>query len=68
MSGSDRILSWLEAHVKSMCASRRKTLAAVVAAAMLMKGVGVLALGRAIVAGRDALGRLGLSVSGWLAA
>lgn len=48
MYGPDRILSWLEEHVKSMRRSRRKTLAAVVAAAMRMKGVGVLALGRAM--------------------
>jgi hypothetical protein len=48
MYGPERILAWLEGHVKSMRRSRRKTLAAVVAAAMRMKGVGVLALGRAM--------------------
>jgi len=43
-----QILSWLESHVKPMRQSRRKTLAVIVAAALRMKGVGVLALGRAM--------------------
>jgi hypothetical protein len=43
-----RILSWLVANVQQMRQSRRKTLAAIVSAALLMRGVGVLALGRAM--------------------
>lgn len=48
MYGPSNILTWLESHVKPMRQSRRKTLAEVVSAAMQMKGVGVLALGRAM--------------------
>ena len=48
MYDPEQILAWLEIHVKPMRQSRRKTLAAVVNAALLMKGVGVLALGRAM--------------------
>jgi hypothetical protein len=48
-----QILAWLVANVKEMRHSRRKTLAAIVAAVLVMKGVGVLALGRAM-AGRVA--------------
>ena len=51
MYDPDRILSWLVENVQSMRHSRRKTLASIVSAALLMKGVGVLALGRAM-AGR----------------
>lgn len=43
-----QILTWLETNVQLMRHSRRKTLAAIVGAALLMKGVGVLALGRAM--------------------
>jgi len=42
------ILAWIEANVEGMRRSRMKTLAAVVSGAMFMKGVGVLALGRAM--------------------
>lgn len=48
MYDPEPILSWLSEHVKAMRKSRRRTLAAVVAAAMQMRGVGVLALGRAM--------------------
>lgn len=43
-----QILAWLVTNVQLMRHSRRKTLAAIVGAALLMKGVGVLALGRAM--------------------
>jgi len=43
-----KILTWIVANVEGMRLSRCKTLAAVVSAALLMKGVGVLALGRAM--------------------
>jgi hypothetical protein len=43
-----KILAWIVANVEGMRLSRCKTLAAVVSAALLMKGVGVLALGRAM--------------------
>ena len=42
------ILAWLERNVEGMRRSRCKTLAAIVSAALLMRGVGVLALGRAM--------------------
>jgi len=42
------ILSWITSNVEGMRLSRAKTLAAIVSAALLMKGVGVLALGRAM--------------------
>jgi len=48
MYDPSNILTWLETHVQSMRQSRRKTLAEVVSAALQMKGVGVLALGRAM--------------------
>jgi hypothetical protein len=48
MYDPSNILTWLETHVQSMRQSRRKTLAEVVCAALQMKGVGVLALGRAM--------------------
>jgi hypothetical protein len=48
MYDPDQILAWLMVNVQSMRQSRRKTLAAIVGAALLMKGVGVLALGRAM--------------------
>ena len=48
MFDPSKILTWLEENVQSMRRSRMKTLAAVVSAAVLMRGVGVLALGRAM--------------------
>lgn len=48
MFDPSKILTWLEENVQSMRRSRMKTLAAIVSAALLMKGVGVLALGRAM--------------------
>ena len=48
MYGPEAILSWMEQEVKPMRRSRRKTLSVIVAAAMKMRGVGVLALGRAV--------------------
>lgn len=43
-----KILAWLVANVEGMRLSRSKTMAALVSAAMLMRGIGVLALGRAM--------------------
>jgi len=48
MFDPSKILTWLEQNVQSMRRSRMKTLAAVVGAAVLMKGVGMLALGQAM--------------------
>lgn len=48
MYDPQQILDWIETHVHPMRRSRRKTLAALVASAMQMRGVGVLALGRAM--------------------
>ena len=48
MYDPNKILAWIAVHVEGMRLSRCKTLAAVVVAALLMKGVGVLALGRAM--------------------
>ena len=48
MYDPSRILSWIVANVQGMRLSRCKTLATIVSAALLMKGVGVLALGRAM--------------------
>lgn len=48
MYASSKILTWIVANVQGMRLSRAKTLAAIVSAALLMKGVGVLALGRAM--------------------
>ena len=48
MYDSHGILSWLESHIQGMRRSRLKTLSSVVSGALLMKGVGVLALGRAM--------------------
>lgn len=42
------IVSWLNENVQPMRKSRRKTLGAIVFSALLMKGIGVLALGRAM--------------------
>lgn len=43
-----RILPWVEENVQGMRQSRRKTLSAIVLAALSLQGVGVLALGRAM--------------------
>lgn len=51
MYDSQAILSWLEANVHGMRRSRLKTLSAIVSGALVMKGVGVLALGRAMAQG-----------------
>mgnify|MGYP005849281967 CR=1 FL=1 len=48
MYASSRILTWIVANVQDMRLSRAKTLAAIISAALLMKGVGVLASGRAM--------------------
>jgi hypothetical protein len=48
MFGWESVSSWLKSHVTGMRLSRLKTLSAVVSGAMRMKGVGVLALGRAM--------------------
>lgn len=48
MYDPSKILAWIVSNVEGMRLSRCKTLAAVVSAAMMMKGVGVLALGRAM--------------------
>jgi hypothetical protein len=48
MYDPSKILAWIVANVEGMRLSRSKTLAAIVSAALLMKGVGVLALGRAM--------------------
>jgi hypothetical protein len=42
------ILTWLRSHVQGVRLSRLKTLSAIVSGALVMKGVGVLALGRAM--------------------
>ena len=48
MYDPSKILAWILANVQGMRLSRCKTLAAIVSAALVMKGVGVLALGRAM--------------------
>lgn len=48
MYDPSQILAWLVANVQQMRYSRRTTLSMVVGAALQMKGVGVLALGRAM--------------------
>lgn len=48
MFGPAKIMTWCDQNLQSVRRSRRKTLAHVVAGAMKMKGVGVLALGRAM--------------------
>ncbi len=48
MYDPSNILTWICEHVEGMRLSRCKTLACIVSAAMVMKGVGVLALGRAM--------------------
>jgi len=48
MFGPSKIMKWFDRHLQPVRRSRRKTLAHIVAGAMKMKGVGVLALGRAM--------------------
>jgi hypothetical protein len=48
MYDPSNILTWIVANVEGMRLSRCKTLAAIVSAALLMRGAGVLALGRAM--------------------
>lgn len=48
MYDPSNILAWIVTNVEGMRLSRSKTLAAIVSAALLMRGVGVLALGRAM--------------------
>ena len=48
MYDPSKILAWIVANVEGMRLSRSKTLAAIVSAALQMKGVGVLALDRAM--------------------
>lgn len=48
MYAPSKIVSWFAQNFQSLRASRSKTLAAIVAGAMKMKGSGVLALGRAM--------------------
>ena len=48
MFGPSKIMKWLDRNLQVVRRSRRKTLAHVAAGAMKMKGVGVLALGRAM--------------------
>lgn len=48
MYAPSKILAWMGANVEGMRLSRCKPLAAIVSAALFVKGVGVLALGRAM--------------------
>jgi hypothetical protein len=48
MFGPDKIMKWFDQNLQVVRRSRRKTLAVIVHAAMKMKGVGVLRLGRAM--------------------
>ena len=48
MFGPSKIMKWLDRNLQDIRRSRRKTLAHIAAGAMRMKGVGVLALGRAM--------------------
>lgn len=48
MYNAQEVFGWLSSHIKGMRLSRLKTLSAIVAGAMKMKGVGVLSLGRAM--------------------
>ena len=48
MYSPKKILHWIYENVKGMRRSRQTTLGMIVSAAMRMKGVGVLALGRAM--------------------
>jgi hypothetical protein len=62
MYGPEKIMEWIEANVKPMRRSRQKTLSAIVAAAMEMRGIGVLSLGRTMsgnVAAKHCIKRVG---------
>lgn len=48
MYDPSKILAWIVTNVEGMRLSRAKTLAAIVSAALVMRGIGVLALGRAM--------------------
>ena len=48
MYDPSKILAWIVANVEGMRLSRAKTLAAIVSGALAMRGIGVLALGRAM--------------------
>ncbi len=48
MFGPSKIMKWFDRNLQEVRRSRRKTLAHIAAGAMKMKGVGVLALGRAM--------------------
>lgn len=48
MFGPSKIMKWFDQNLQGVRRSRRKTLAHIAAGAMRMKGVGVLALGRAM--------------------
>lgn len=48
MYSPSKILAWIRENVEVMRLSRAKTLAAIVSAAVVLKGVGVLALGRSM--------------------
>lgn len=48
MYDPEAILAWLQPHVQGARLSRLKTLSAIVSGALVMRGVGVLALGRAM--------------------
>lgn len=48
MFGPEKIMKWCDKHLQGMRRSRRSALASICAGAMKMKGVGVLALGRAM--------------------
>ena len=54
MNGFEGIVAWLCAHVNGMHAKRMATLAVLTDAAMKMRGMGVLALGRAVAGRVDA--------------
>lgn len=58
MFGPSKIMKWFDQHLQDVRRSRLKTLAHVVAGAMKMKGVGVLALGRAMDGPTDAKHRI----------
>lgn len=58
MFGPSKIMKWFDQNLQAIRRSRRKTLAHVVAGAMKMKGVGVLALGRAMEGPADAKHRI----------
>jgi hypothetical protein len=48
MFGPEKIMKWCDRHLQGMRRSRRSALASICAGAMKMKGLGVLALGRAM--------------------